>query len=199
MEGHASFRQFLNKFVDLSEDEYGQYVLPYVEQRQFRKKQLVSRIGEVENYVNFIVQGLVRKYFVHQGEEIILMLCSEGHVFNDLESFYNRTPGQYCIDTLEPTTLYSISHDNLERIFQSAHKLERAGRRVVTFAMVLKDRWQLQMAQLSPRERFLHLVRKRPELLQRVPQKHLASFLNIQPETFSRFKHLLRERSDYSK
>jgi hypothetical protein len=54
------------------------------------------------------------------------------------------------------------------------------------------------MIKLTPRERFLDFVHKNPELLQRVPQKYLASYLNIQPETFSRFKHLLRERKKQS-
>jgi hypothetical protein len=61
--------------------------------------------------------------------------------------------------------------------------------------MVLKDRWQMQMVKMTPRERFLNFVMKNPELLQRVPQKHLASYLNIKPETFSRFKHLLKNNS----
>jgi hypothetical protein len=72
--------------------------------------------------------------------------------------------------------------------------MERTGRMLISFAMIIKDRWQLNMMKLSPRERFLSFVKKKPELIQRVPQKYLASFLNIQPETFSRFKHLLRER-----
>jgi hypothetical protein len=60
--------------------------------------------------------------------------------------------------------------------------------------MVQKDRWQMQMIKLSPRERFLFFTERHPDLLQRVPQKHIASFLNIQPETFSRFKHLLKAK-----
>jgi hypothetical protein len=50
----------------------------------------------------------------------------------------------------------------------------------------------MQMVKLSARERFLFFVERHADLLQRVPQKHLASFLNIQPETFSRFKHLVK-------
>ena len=66
---------------------------------------------------------------------------------------------------------------------------------VITFTMVIKDRWQMNMIKLTPRERFLDFVHKNPDLLQRVPQKYLASYLNIQPETFSRFKHLLRKNN----
>lgn len=61
--------------------------------------------------------------------------------------------------------------------------------------MVIKDRWQLQMVKMTPRERFLNFVTKNPELIQRVPQKFLASFLHIKPETFSRFKHLIKDHA----
>jgi hypothetical protein len=56
----------------------------------------------------------------------------------------------------------------------------------------LKDRWQMQLVKLTPRERFIAFVTKNPDLMQRVPQKFLASYLNIKPETFSRFKHLVK-------
>ena len=58
-----------------------------------------------------------------------------------------------------------------------------------------KDKWQSQLVKLTPRERFLRFVSKHPELMQRVPQKYLASYLNIKPETFSRFKHMVKEYS----
>ncbi|HYM93440.1 MAG TPA: Crp/Fnr family transcriptional regulator, partial [Chitinophagaceae bacterium] len=73
--------------------------------------------------------------------------------------------------------------------------MEHLGRLVVTHTMVIKDRWQMQQVKLTPRERFIDFVTKNPELLQRVPQKCLASYLNIKPETFSRFKHMLKNHS----
>ena len=76
--------------------------------------------------------------------------------------------------------------------------MEHLGRLVVTFAMIIKDRWQMQMVKMTPRERFLNFVTKNPELMQRVPQKYLASYLNIKPETFSRFKHLIRGHAKHS-
>jgi len=90
--------------------------------------------------------------------------------------------------------MVSITYDDLEKIYSSSHKMEKLGRLVITFTMVVKDRWQMNMIKLTPRERFLDFVHKNPDLLQRVPQKYLASYLNIQPETFSRFKHLLRKK-----
>ena len=73
--------------------------------------------------------------------------------------------------------------------------MQQLGRLVITATMVLKDKWQSQLVKLTPRERFLRFVSKHPELMQRVPQKYLASYLNIKPETFSRFKHMVKEYS----
>ena len=86
----------------------------------------------------------------------------------------------------------SITYDDLEMIYARSQRMEHLGRLIITHTMVLKDRWQIQLVMHTPRERFIYFVNRNPELLQRVPQKYLASYLNIKPETFSRFKHLVR-------
>ena len=80
-------------------------------------------------------------------------------------------------------------------MYSSSEKMQRLGRLVVTATMVLKDKRQSQMVKLTPRERFIRFVTKHPELMQRVPQKYLASYLHIKPETFSRFKHMVKDHS----
>jgi CRP-like cAMP-binding protein len=123
-----------------------------------------------------------------------VQLACEGQLIHSQESFHSRKPSEFAIETLEPTTLASITFDDLERVYSSSHKMERLGRLVITFSMIIQHRWQMQAIKYAPRERFLKFVELNPELLQRVPQKYLASYLNIQPETFSRFKHLLRDK-----
>ncbi len=196
MENSRIFFQFLLKFIYLSEEEYSQLIKPYLEFRQFRKKHAITVAGEVENYFNFITAGLVRKYFVKGTEEINVQISTEGQAISAFESFHSRMPSEYYIETIEPTSVISIGYDNLEKIFSSTAKMERLGRLIATFAVIIKDHWQMSLIKLTPRERFLNFVKKNPDLLQRVPQKYLASFLNIQPETFSRFKHLLKEKSE---
>jgi CRP-like cAMP-binding protein len=96
---------------------------------------------------------------------------------------------------MEPTELSSITYECLEKMYSSSEKMQRLGRLIITATMVLKDKWQSQLVKLSPRERFISFVTRHPELMQRVPQKYLASYLNIKPETFSRFKHLVKDHS----
>jgi len=195
MSHQKSLLGFLNKFIPLSLDEYNELVVPCVIQRHFNKKSIITYTGEVENYINFIDSGLVRKYYKKANEEINTQISYEGHIIHSQESFHSRIPSEYSIETIEPTELTSITYECLERIYSSSEKMQRLGRLVITATMVLKDKWQSQLVKLSPRERFISFVTRHPELMQRVPQKYLASYLNIKPETFSRFKHLVKDHS----
>lgn len=192
MDSAKPFQIYLQKFINLTDDEFRQYLIPVIGIRKFGKRELLTRAGEVENYFNFIVKGLIRKYYKKGKEEINTQISIEGHIIHCQESFHSRTPSEYFVEAIEPSTVVSITHDDLESVFHQSKKMEQLGRLVVTSTMVLKDRWQMQLVKMTPRERFLQFVTKNPELMQRVPQKYLASYLNIKPETFSRFKHLLR-------
>ena len=196
MEDYKRFFQYLYKFIDLSFDEFEEYIRPFIAIRQYVRKAYITKKGEVENHFNFISTGLVRKFYKKDGEEINVQISTEGHFIHAQESFHSRTPTEYYIQTLESTTLVSITHENLEKLYSQNAKMERLGRLVITFTVLLRDKWQMQMIQLTPRERFLKFVENNPDLLQRVPQKFLASYLNIQPETFSRFKHLVKGKGD---
>lgn len=186
--------QFLYKFVDLKQEEFDRYIRPFVVIRRFAKKEIITQVGEIENYMNFILQGLVRKFYTSHKEEINTQISLEGHIIHEQDSFHSRKPAEYTIEAIEPSVLASISFDDLERMYLVHPKFERLGRLIITFSMILNDRWQMQQVKLTARERFKNFVHNNPEMLQRVPQKFLASYLNIQPETFSRFKHLLRDR-----
>lgn len=196
MSSTKTFRDFLNKFIPISQEEYDRLILPCVITRRFDKKSIITFAGEIENFMNFIDKGLVRKYYKRENEEINTQISYEGHIIHAQESFHSRTPSEYTIEAIEPVELTSITFECLENIYSSSEKMQQLGRLVITTTMVLKDKWQSQLVKLSPRERFIKFVTKHPELMQRVPQKYLASYLNIKPETFSRFKHMVR---DYAK
>ncbi|MEO6610782.1 MAG: Crp/Fnr family transcriptional regulator [Chitinophagaceae bacterium] len=198
MDAIKLFREYLNKFAHLSEGEFDQYLLPVCKVRKFAKKEILTKEGEVEDYFNFITKGLLRKYYKKGNHQINTQISMEGHLIVSQESFHSRQPSEYFIETIEPSTVVSISYNDLEKVYSSSHRMEHLARLLITYAMVIKDRWQMQLVKMTPRERFLNFVTKNPELMQRVPQKFLASYLNIKPETFSRFKHLIRAHSKAS-
>ena len=192
MENSKPFLLYLRKFIELTDEEFQKSILPICKIRRFDKKQLLIKGGEVENYINFILSGLVRKYYYRGKEEINTQISYEGHIIHSVESFHSRQPSEYYVEAIEPCRVLSIAYQDLEELMKNSHKMEHLGRVVTTHTLVLRDRYQMQLVKLTPRERFLDFVTRNPELLQRVPQKYLASYLNIKPETFSRFKHLIR-------
>ena len=188
------FYLFLNKFVTLSRAEFEETILPHVVVRRFDAKEVITGIGTIENYFNFLLSGLSRSYYLKESQEVVVQLATEDQMIHVQESFHSRTPSVYCVEAIEASRVASITYDGLESIYAGSNKMQYLGRMIVTYALLLKEKMQVQAATLSPRERFLQFMEQNPTLLQRVPQKHIASYLNIQPETFSRFKHLLREK-----
>lgn len=183
---------FLNKFDNLTEKEFNEIFLPYMKVRKIEKREILVRAGEVENHINFIIKGIIRKYYKKGNEEFNTQISLEGHIIHCQESFHGRVPSEYFVEAIEPSVIVSFTYDDLEKIFGHSIKMERLGRKIITKTMVMKDKWRMQLVKLNPRERFLDFVTKNPELMQRVPQKFLASYLNIKAETFSRFKHLIK-------
>ena len=160
--------------------------------RNFDKKQLLTDAGEVENYLNFTVKGLARKYFYKGKTEIITQIAREGELVNSSASFLSGTPSPYLVETLEPSTFLSITREQLEKLYENSPRIERLGRIAITHLFLQREEWEHECLRLDTRERFLHFVKNNPDLIRRVPQKYLASYLNMKPETFSRLKHLVQ-------
>jgi CRP-like cAMP-binding protein len=186
-----ALRQYISGFVSLTNEEFAQLADMLVI-RNFDKRELLIKTGEVENYLNFVVKGLVRKYFYKGKTEVITQIAREGDVVNSSASFLSGAPSPFWVETLEPSTFLSITRDQLEKLYENSPRIERLGRILMTHLFLQREEWEHECLRLNSRERFLHFVENNPDLMQRVPQKYLASYLNMKPETFSRLKHLLR-------
>ena len=186
-------RQYVSGYVALTKEEFAM-VADRLVIRNFDKKQLLVKAGEVEEYLNFIVRGLARMYFYKNKTEVITNIAREGEIISSSSSFLSGTPSNYYVETLEPSTFLSISRQQLEQAYKESPSIERLGRLMTTYFVLQKEEWELECMRLDTKERFLRFVGNNPELLLRVPQKYLASYLNMKPETFSRLKHLIRKR-----
>ncbi|HVU58387.1 MAG TPA: Crp/Fnr family transcriptional regulator [Puia sp.] len=185
---------YLSRYFPISRTEF-QHLLPYIEIREYDKKAKVTKEGEVERYFNIIARGLVRKYLPLKNGEQTIQLAVEGHIIHSELSFFYRTPSASVVETIEPTVFLSISYESLEQLYSKQPKFERLGRLIITDLFVRKDHRYFDQLRKNTRERFLDYIKTHSHMLQRVPQKYIASYLNIKPETFSRLKHLMRPRN----
>ena len=184
---------YFRRFVNMSGEEFEQ-LTPYFEIRKFDKKAKLVKIGEVDLYFNIIMKGLVRKYIFVKKKEVTIQLSTEGHMIHSEISFNLQQPSDCIVEAIEATSVLSISYANLQVIYEKFPDTERLGRLIITDMFIKKDFRDIDQLKKSTRERFLEYMQNHPDMLQRVPQKYLASYLNIKPETFSRLKHLLRPK-----
>jgi len=185
--------RYLQRFMTINIDELKE-LLSYCEIRQMDKRTIIVKEGEVDNYLNMVVKGLVMKYVRVKKSDMILQLATEGHVIHSEISFLTRSPSLVFVETLEPTIMVSLTYDKMEEALDKFPQGERLGRLILTGMYVKKEESRYYRLLRSPRERFLDYINAHPHMLQRVPQKYLASYLNIKPETFSRMKHLVAKQ-----
>lgn len=103
----------------------------------------------------------------------------------DLHSFLTQQPSTNYIQALEDVELLQISHQNMELFYEKVHKFERFSRLLFQRSLIAYAERRKQFISLKAEERYLDFIEKNPHLQQRIPQKHLATYLGITPEFLS--------------
>jgi CRP-like cAMP-binding protein len=186
-------QKYLGRFMPITREELID-LLQYCEIRKFDKRVVFVREGEIDNYLNLVVKGMVRKYLPVKRGEVTLQLATEGHVVQSETSYLTKTPSMLILETLEPTILLSLTYDKMEEALDKFPKGERLGRLILAGMYIKKDDNRYNRLSKTTRERFFEYMEHHPHMLQRVPQKYLASYLRIKPETFSRLKALFAKK-----
>ena len=101
-------QKYLGRFMPITREELID-LLQYCEIRKFDKRVVIVREGEVDNYLNLVVKGMIRKYLRVKKGDVILQLATEGHVVQSEISYLTKTPSMVILETLEPTILFSLT------------------------------------------------------------------------------------------
>ncbi|WBX73336.1 cyclic nucleotide-binding domain-containing protein [Tenacibaculum pacificus] len=135
-----------------------------------------------------ITTGIARIFYYKEDKDITVHISAEQESITTIDSFIQRKKSKYNIEALEELEVLEITHADLENLFESNPKFERFGRlflQQIYIDLVERiDDLQLHTTQ----ERYDILLNKKPHLFKRVSAKHIASFLGMTPETFSRIR-----------
>jgi CRP-like cAMP-binding protein len=156
-----------------------------------KKKEFLLKQGQKEEYVYFLVEGLLHQYFFKGKEMISTDFFPAGRITGGMVSFLSGEPSYYFLQAIEPCELICLSKSNLARLYQSDKKWQYIGRLILTNYLMRQEKEIMDTIRLTMRERYVQFARNYPELIEKVPHRRIASFLNIKPETFSRLKPLL--------
>ncbi len=184
----------ISKIVDLTSDEEHQ-LLSKLETKQFKAKSIILHAGEVCKCSYFVNSGLLRSFTIndHIVEHILSFAC-EGWWIGDMYSLLSQKPGNLFVEVLEDAEVVLLSKENQEILYQEIPKLERFFRILTENSLVANQERLMDNLSLSAEERFEKFCKKYPPLIQKVPQKQIASYIGVTPEFFSKMKSRLLKR-----
>jgi CRP-like cAMP-binding protein len=156
--------------------------------RVLTKKQFLLRPGQVSRDMCFIETGLLRAYYEKDNVEISSWFMKEGDVCVSIESFYNQQKSYECIQAIEQTELFFIDYQELQHIYCRFPEFNIIGRILTIKYLQLWTQQLYAIRMKSAAERYQWLLHFHPDLLLRVPQKYIASYLDITPETLSKIR-----------
>lgn len=184
-------RENIEQKVPIQEEEFAQ-LNQFFHPQWIKKKKDLLRIGEVCKNLAFVNQGILRSYSIDEkGNEHVIQIALENHWIADLYSFLSQQPATLSIEALEDSQVLLISSQDLDRIYLKIPIMERFFRKLVERAYVATlNRLNNNLAK-SAEARYLDLVKRHSDIIQRVPLIHIASFLGITPESLSRIRKKL--------
>ena len=187
------FQNFNNK-VRLTSEEEAQIKI-YLTPKKLRKKQYLLQEGDVCKTIAFIEKGALREYSVDDnGSEHIIQFGLEGWIISDLYSFLTGEPATYNIDAIEDAELVLISKSAHEDLLQKVPKYETFTRLNITGAYLAMQKRLTSIISSSLEERYANFTTLYPNIVQRVPQHMIASYMGLTPETLSRIRRRISSK-----
>lgn len=160
------------------------------ERLELPARYLLLREGQVARHTYYLEKGSARIWFNHQGRDITLNFFFEGDGVSSIESFRSGQPSEYSIETIEPCVLYQVSKPDFDFLMQDSPAFKARVEAVTFDTLFMYQKLFLSRIKDSAEARYKELVATRPEIIQRIPQHYIASYLGITPESFSRIKKL---------
>ena len=163
-------------------------VLKHFETKSIKKKTKILEAGTTAKEVYFILNGCIRLFYNKDGEDISAYFFTEKMFAGAYDSFISQKPSRHSIETLEDCQVLAISYKALQELFFEFPKMNEFVRKVLEERFVsLHELFTSQILD-SPEERYLNLLKERPDIIQRIPQHQIATFLGITPVSLSRIR-----------
>jgi len=179
--------KYIAQFMPLSE-EVARGIVQNMNFQTFKKGGLLLREGQAAKFCYFVLKGCVRQYFMVDGEEKTTHFYTEGQPVTPYEGAYREQPSKYFLACIEDTVLSVSTPEAQVAFFEKFPHLEPARQMAMAEEMGKSQEMLSNYILNSPEARYLNLLKTRPDLLDRVPQYQLASYLGIKPESLSRIR-----------
>ncbi|GAA4447382.1 Crp/Fnr family transcriptional regulator [Nibrella saemangeumensis] len=153
----------------------------------YKRRTVITAAGEVERYLYFVLEGVQRAYYLGEGhKEVTLIFSYTGSFSGIADSFQLQRPSRYYLETLTASRFLRMTYSDFAQLIDKHPAISRWAHLATAQAMSgLMDRY-IEIATYSAEEKFRVLLTRSPHVLQLIPHKYLASYLGLDPTTFSK-------------
>lgn len=156
---------------------------------KFQKGETVLPEGQICKAMYFVEKGMVRQYYYKNRKDVTEHFSYEGRIVFCIESFLKQEPSRLIVEALENSKLYAIPYDDLHNLMVRNQEMEMLYRKILEHVAISSQEHADSQRFENASERYERLLREKPEIVLRAPMVHIASFLQMTPETLSRVRN----------
>jgi len=169
---------------------------PYFREEVYPAKTILLEEGQVATKVFWVKKGCMRVWLSHEGQEVTFQFFLENSMVSSIESFWKGVPSKFSLETIESTEVWVADKSDIKPLLEES--LQQVGYRDLFIDVIFQRTFDyiersLSFVQSTPLQRYLELLEKRPELIKRIPQHYIASYLGISKVHLSRLKNKLHK------
>lgn len=185
-------RQFITAAYPLNEEEL-EALLTGWQPFECKRKTIMTAAGETERYLYFVLEGIQRGFYVGEDKQEATIVFTYAPSFSGLaDSFLTQTPSKYFMETLTSSRFLRKTYKEIEALMNQYPNIQRMVLKLTGFILKGVLERQIELQCYSAEEKFRALLKRSPHVLQIIPHKYLASYLGIDPTTFSKLLGTVR-------
>lgn len=184
---------FFNQYIELNEEEIS-FLIHHASTIQVSKNKLLLKEGKVSKEFFFIIKGSVRMFYTSNLDEKTAFFYTENMFVSSYQSFTKQTPAKHNFITIEECELISFNANSVVNLINFSSKFEVLARIIMEDELAIYQDIISSFVTQNAEERYLTLLEEKPELIQRIPQHQIATFLGITPETLSRIRKRIAKK-----
>lgn len=179
---------FLSSLSNFSASELETITSVWNREQTFNRGEFIVQAGEVETQVHFVLEGTQTIHYLDKGKEICVGFGYPGTILIAYPSFIIGKPSEFYIQAIKKTELLSLNHSDWKNLMETLPKFKDVWYQLTQAALLGMMEREVELHIASNQERYERLLKRSPKLLQLIPQRYVASYLKMEPETLSRLK-----------
>ncbi|MCU0351687.1 MAG: Crp/Fnr family transcriptional regulator [Flavobacterium sp.] len=153
------------------------------------KNTILASDGQVSNKIFYMVSGAARAFYLKEGKDITDWFAFENSFICAIDSFFGGLPSAHYIETLEPSLILELSKSKVDVLCDKHADFERLNKLIITQTLLSLQQRIVSIQFENAQQKYDNLLLIRPDITQRVPLTHIASYLGISLETLSRIRN----------